>query len=358
MKLLDVTLREGEQRPGVRYTVDQKIEAARALDHLGIEYLQVGFPVADNRTKRVCDQVDLDAATTGLARAIPGDVEAAIEAGVDIVDLFIPTSNRQLKYILRKEFEEVQEAAIAAAELAHAHGVEVHCSAMDGFRTEPAVLDELFGTLDATVYTIADTVGSQTPAGVERHLNALDTEFSQLGVHFHDDLGVATANALTAARMGVTKIDASVAGLGERAGNTAVEELIAASLVGECSLDLEIDPKRLLPTMHAVLEVLAEDVPSEKALIGGGVFSHESGLHTAAMLDDPGTFEPFDPARFGGERTLLFGPGSGRGAARRLLEHAGNEATDERTQRLLEELHSVDNELTLAEAMNLATQLE
>ena len=358
MKLLDLTLREGEQRPGVHYSVDQKVEAARELDSLGVDYIQVGFPVADDRTAAVCDRVDLTAATTGIARAIPRDVEAAIDAGVDVVDLFAPTSDRQLDHVLGKDREELTGAVTDAADIAHEHGVDVHFSAMDGFRTEPPALDDLFAAVDADLYTIADTVGSRTPAGVVDHLEALDSDLARVGVHFHDDLGVGTANALAAARLGVGKADVSVAGLGERAGNTAFEEVVAAAAVGDEPFEIAVDEEELLPVAHRVLDALDEDVEPGKALLGTEVFSHESGLHTAAMLDDPSTFEPFDPARFGGERRLLFGSATGRGAARRLLERGNRAVTEDRVDRLLEELDAVSGELTLDEACALAEEID
>lgn len=358
MKLLDLTLREGEQRPGVHYSVDQKVTAARELDSLGVDYIQIGFPVADGRTAAVCERTDLNASITGLARSIPSDVMAAIEAGVDVVDLFAPTSERQLDHVLGIDRTELAETVIEAADVAHEHGVEVHFSAMDGFRTEPSALDDLFAAVDAELYTIADTVGSRTPAGVGTHLEALDTELSSVGVHFHDDLGVGTANALAAARCGVEKVDLSVAGLGERAGNAALEEFVAAAIVGDESIDVAITEDELLPVTRSVLTTLDEVVQPEKSLLGEEVFSHESGLHTAAMLDEPSTFEPFDPARFGGNRRLLFGNATGRSAARRLLERSDRQATEGRIERLVERLHTSSRELSLDEAISLAGEID
>lgn len=357
MKLLDLTLREGEQRPGVRYSVEGKIEAVRELDSLGVDYVQIGFPVADGRTAEICDSVDLTASTTGIARAVPSDVNAAIEAGVDIVDLFAPTSDRQIEHVLGTDREALSKTVAETADIAHDHGVEVHFSAMDGFRTEPSALDDLFATVDAQLYTIADTVGSRTPAGVIDFLEALETERSRIGVHFHDDLGVGTANALAAARLGVGKVDVSVAGLGERAGNAALEEFVAAAAVGDEPFDVTIDRERLLPVAHRVLDALDEDVEPGKPLLGTEVFAHESGLHTAAMLDDPSTFEPFDPAQFGGERRLLFGSATGRGAARRIIERTDREATQERVDRLLDRIRESTRELTLEEALSVAEEI-
>jgi isopropylmalate/homocitrate/citramalate synthase len=361
LHLLDLTLREGEQRPGVRYSVEQKVEAVREMDSLGLDYVQVGFPVADDRTKRVCEQADTDAALTGIARGIPGDVDAALDAGVDVVDLFVPTSDRQLEQVLGKPRETMVEAAIEATDRAADAGAEVHLSAMDGFRTDPDDVAALFDACEAEWYTVADTVGARTPAGVTEFLSDLDAagEFGldTVGVHFHDDLGVSTANTLAAARAGVGKADVSMGGIGERAGNTSLEEVAAAATVGDEDVAVAVNPADLIPVADRVLETLGEDVEPNKALLGEGVFAHESGLHTAAMLDDPATFEPFDPAQFGGERRLLFGGDSGRGAARGLLVRADRAPTDERVAALLDELAAADEDLSVDEAIALARRL-
>lgn len=358
MQLLDLTLREGEQRPGTEYTADQKVGAARALDELGVDYLQLGFPIAGEKTQEVAQRLDTDAKTTGIARAIPRDVEAALDAGVDVVDLFAPTSEAQLEAVLGAPREEMIESVQEAAELAREGGADLHLTAMDGFRTDPAHLDDLFATVNADWYTIADTVGSRTPAGVTAFLDDLDTPLGDVGVHFHDDLGVANANALAAARAGAGKADVSVGGIGERAGNTALEEFVAAVAVGEEPLDLNVDRESLLPAAHRVLETLGEPVEPTDPLLGSEVFSHESGLHTAAMLDEPSTFEPFDPARFGGERRLLFGGKSGTGAAWGLLERAGREPTDELVEAVLAELDALEAEVGLDEALELAGSVD
>ena len=358
MKLLDLTLREGEQRPGVEYTVEEKVIAARELDALGVDLLQVGFPVAGERTRKVCERLGIDADVTGLARAIPGDVEAALDAGVDVVDLFAPTSDGQLDAVLGSSRQSMVDSVRAAADIALEGGADVHLTAMDGFRTDPAHLDDLFAAVDADCYTVADTVGSRTPAGVEQFLAELDTDLVDIGVHFHEDLGVGTANALAAGRAGVGKVDVSVGGIGERAGNTPTEEFVAASAVGAEPIDLAVEEDALLPVARRVLGALGETVESTKPLLGDEVFAHESGLHTAAMLDEPSTFEPFDPARFGGERRLLFGASTGSGAARKLLERAGREPTEALVESLLARLAELDEEVGVDEAVGMAAAVE
>ena len=357
MELLDATLREGEQRSGHRYSVAEKVAAARELDALGVSFVEVGFPVADDRTRRICDRLDVETKTVGIARAIDRDVDAAAAAGVDVIGLFAPTSDRQRERLLGATREELRETIADALDRARETGREVHFTAMDGFRTDPDFLRSLIDEVDVPYFTIADTVGARTPRDVREFLAALDADLSTVGVHFHDDLGVATANALAAADAGAGKADVSVAGVGERAGNTALEEFVTAASVGGESIDLSVDANQVIPRAEAVVAALGESVAPQKPILGAGVFEHESGLHTAAMLDDPATFEPFDPAAFGGERRLLFGRSTGRGAARRLLSRVGREPTDGAVDALLAALDAAEDR-TLDEALSLAERVE
>ncbi|KTG20239.1 LeuA family protein [Haloferax profundi] len=355
--LLDVTCREGEQRPGCSYSTEQKAGAVRALDGLGVEYVQIGFPVAGPQTGEVCQRVDVDTKLTGIARAVPRDIEAAVDAGVDVIDVFAPTSEKQRTELLGKDEDELLSLVGETVDTAHETGLEVHFTAMDGFRTDPTFLDVVFDSIDAEYLTIADTVGVKTPFEVTSFLEELSTSPERLGVHFHDDLGVATANALAAVAYGVQKVDVSVAGIGERAGNVPIEEfVVAAATSGLISLP-EINESELIPSAKSVLAALGESVPDEKSILGTDVFSHESGLHTAAMLDDPSTFEPFDPSTFGGSRNLYFGRQTGAGAARRLLKRTDVKPTEERVESLLAALHGLDEPVLTEEAVVIARNL-
>lgn len=349
-----MTLREGAQRPGRAYSVDERVAALRSLDALGVDRIQVGFPAADDGTADVVARVDVDAALTGIARAVPADVEAAIEAGVDVVEVFAPTSERQRRDLLGISPDELEGRIDAAVALARDAGRRVSFTAMDGFRTDADVLNRLVGSLDVSRFGLADTVGARLPHEVAARLERLDADLTTLSVHFHDDLDLATANAVTAARRGVGHVDVSVAGIGERAGNAPLEAVVAAaSMTG---IETGVDEASLVPRCREVLEHLGEPVGARQPLVGATVFRHASGLHTAAMLDDPATFEAFDPARFGGARELWFGPQSGRGAARRLIERAGEEATADAVSRLLDGLHDLDDPVSLDDALELADE--
>lgn len=352
LALLDATLREGEQRSDQSYSVDQKVAAARKLDDLGVDIIQAGFPVAEDDLGEVCSRLDTDAKVAGIARAIESDIDAAAAAGVDVVEFSAPTSDRQRERLLGVSREELIDTVVTTLDYARDTGLEVHFGAMDGFRTDPAFLDSLLDAVDTPFFGIADTVGARTPNEVVEILDALDCDMSRISVHFHRDLGVGTANVLAAARCGVGKADVTVGGIGERVGNVSLEEVVAAGTVSSQSIDFSLDTDALIPTALDILELLEEEPPDNKPVLGKLAFEHESGMHTAAMLDDPATFEPFAPETFGGERRLLFGPSSGQGAAKRLLEQSGvDNPTSEQIRSLVDRLHHLDEHIPIEEAL-------
>lgn len=344
MQLRDVTLRESEQMPGRHYAVDRKVEAGRALDRLGLPTIQAGFPVVSERDRTAVRRLsaELDATVQGTARAVVGDVDAAVDAGADQVSVFAPLSDLHLQHVVHADQETMFARIRESLDHCRDRGADVVLSLMDGFRTDVDVLAtavERFA--DVPVVGLSDTVGARTPAGVTEHLSSLEkrgVDLSRVGVHFHDDLGVSVANTLVADRMGVATADVSVAALGERAGNAPLESLVVAA-DRERGERYGLDIGELIPACRDVLDALDEAVDPRKPVLGEEVLAHESGIHTAAMLDEPATFEPFDPATFGGQRRLVFGEETGRGAARRLLERVGREATDELVAALVEHFH-------------------
>ncbi len=338
------------------YSVEQKVAAAEGLDDLGVDFVQIGFPIADDGTAAACAELDISAKSTGIARALERDIDAAADAGVDVIEVSAPTSDVQRSKLLDVSRDELLHTIQTALDHARDTGAEVHFGAMDGFRTDPAFIDELLSAVDAEFFGIADTVGVRTPDEVAEFLAQIDRDLSTVSVHFHDDLGVATANALVAKQHGVGKVDVSLGGIGERVGNVPLEELVVAAALGDGGGLEQIDEANLVPKVKRVLAQLDEDVPPEKPVLGETAYRHESGMHTASMLDEPSTFEPFDPARFGGTRQLRFGPASGTGAARRLLERANVEPTRDRVDEFLDVLHGLNEHVALDEAVELATE--
>jgi isopropylmalate/homocitrate/citramalate synthase len=357
MLLNDVTLREGDQMPGRNYTAEEKIESARALDNLGLPYIQPAFPATGEKDQSVVSALagDTDASIIGLARALEPDVDAAVDAGVDVVEIFAPVSDLQLEHLLEKSREEMLSMVADTVDYITDRGAVPHVTLADAFRADPGDVAEVFERVPGAGFVnLADSVGARTPASVWAHLDALEGEvdFDRVGVHFHDDMGCGTANALAAYHAGVGKADVSIASLGERAGNSSLEEVVVACAVDNDD-DLGVDATDLIPVCRAVLETLGEEWGDRKAVLGRAISEHESSIHTAAMLSNPSTLEPFDPAAFGGERRLVFGTATGSGGARRLLERAGVEPDEGTTERFLEVLE-VNGPVGLEEAVELA----
>jgi isopropylmalate/homocitrate/citramalate synthase len=333
MHLSDVTLREGDQLPGREFTVEQKVDCARALDDLGLPFVQAGFPVTGETDREVLSELadGLDAEVIGLARALEGDVDAVVDTGAAVVELFVSLSDRHLEHLLGMSREEMLAMLASAVDYAHDRGATVHVTLADAFRTDQSHVVEVADRIGSVPYlTLADTVGARTPTSVRAYLDTLaaDLDLGGVGVHFHDDMGCATANALAAYEAGVGKADVSVAGLGERAGNSPLEEVVVAAAVDHDD-DLGVETGALVPTCRHVLETLGEEWDDRKAVLGRTVSEHESSIHTTAMLSDPATMEPYDPGRFGGERRLVFGAGTGASGARKLLDRAGVPADEE-----------------------------
>jgi isopropylmalate/homocitrate/citramalate synthase len=357
MHLTDVTLREGDQMPGRDFTADEKIACARSLDDLGVPFIQPGFPVTGEKDQRVVSELagTTNADIVALARALEGDIDAALETNADVIETFISASDRHLEHLLGTSREEMLSMLGEAVDYIHDHGGTAHVTLADAFRTDHNHLVDIIETVpDVPYVSLADSVGARTPATVQEYLNDLagHIEFERLGVHFHDDMSCATANALAAYHAGVGKADVSVAGLGERAGNSALEEVAVACTIDHDD-DLGLDTSELVPVCRGILNTLGESYGERKAILGQKIAEHESGIHTAAMLSDPATLEPFDPERFGGTRRLVFGKPTGESSVRYLLERADIEPDSETVTAYLDAL-AAEGPLDLDEALALA----
>jgi isopropylmalate/homocitrate/citramalate synthase len=340
MRLTDVTVRESAQMPGRSYTAEQRIQAGQAIDRLGVDRIQPGFPVAGEVEREVVRELSstVNAETVAIARALEHDVEAALTSNADIIEVFAPVSELHLDYDLGKPREEVLRMIDDAIMLGQNGGAEIQLMILDAFRTAHEHLQTVFERFsDLRMIGLADTVGRRSPKTVRSTLDRVSTyaDLEQVGVHFHNDLGVGPANVLTAYECGVGNADLSIAALGERVGNPALEEVVA---IGEMEYNdpFGVDSQRLVPVAEKVLDVLEEEISARKPILGQEATTHEAGLHTAAMLDEPSVFEPFDPSKFGGERTLIFGKGTGRGGAQKLLKQGGVKPTEETIECCLE----------------------
>lgn len=327
----DLTLREGSQVPGREISESAGRRVLDALADLGVERVEVAFPRARERASwfRHADSLGLE--TAALARAVPADVDAALAVDPDEIEVIVNASDVQLEHALGKSRDEAVDLVGENVERAREGGAAAGATLMDAVRAENDFLRRAARAVadaGARHVTLADTTGAGHPEDVRDTVAAVtDAVDVPVAVHTHDDMGVAAANALAGVDAGAASVDATVGGVGERVGNAALEEV--AVLLAERGDEVTLDPSRLVPACHRVFDALDLSVPDDKPVLGSLAYRHESGMHTAAMLREPATYEPFDPGRYGASRELLFGPGTGRGAVRALLEAAGHDPTED-----------------------------
>jgi isopropylmalate/homocitrate/citramalate synthase len=344
----DLTLREGSQVPGIQIGEEAGRQVLRALAELGVDCVEVSFPRAHPRASwfRTAERLGLRSAA--LARALPGDVDAALAVGPDEIDVMINSSDVQLEHALGKSREEARTLLVEAVHRAVDGGVDASVTLMDAMRAEDRYLATMARaalTAGAEHVTLADTTGAGTPARTTRAVGSVVDAVGDDGavaVHTHDDMGVATATAAAGVAAGATRVDVTVGGIGERAGNAPLEEV--AVFLSERGDEVALVLEELVPVCRRIHRVLDVAIPPGKAILGERVARHESGLHTAAMLEEPRTYEPFDPAQYGGRRELLFGSDTGRGAVRALLADEGADHDDAAVERALTALKTAATE--------------
>lgn len=331
----DLTLREGSQVPGLEINDDVGKHVLEELARMDVGRVEVSFPRAEPREVLYRHADSLGIQTAALARAIPADVDAALDVNPDEIEVIVNASDVQLEHALGKSREESLELLRENIERAIDGGVAAGATLMDAIRADNQHLREgaqVIRDAGARHVTLADTTGAGDPETVRKTVAAVVDEVGddlKVAIHPHDDMGVATANAIAGVDAGADSVDATIGGVGERAGNAPLEEI--AVLANERGDEVTMELPELVPACRDVLDAL--DVEYEgKPVLGREGYRHESGLHTAAMLREPSTYEPFNPKQYGADRELLFGRGTGRGAVRALLEAARIEPTDERIE--------------------------
>jgi len=333
VRIFDTTLRDGDQTPGVSFTVDQKLLIARQLDKLGVDTIEAGTPVSSEGERKAVAAIakaGLNAEICGLARSIKEDVDAALGCEVDCVHVFISTSDLHLEHMLKMTREQVLQQAVKHVEYAKDHGVVVEFSAMDATRTDLGYLKQIYqATVEAGAdrINVPDTVGVITPRGMNYLISQLKPVIKvPISVHCHDDLGLATANSLAAVEAGAEQVQVAVNGLGERAGNASLEEVVMA-LRALYGAKLNIQTKLLAETSDLVERLTGIQVPPNKAIVGENAFSHVSGIHAHGVLEFPGTYEPISPELVGHHRRLSLGKLTGRHSVEKQLRSIGVKAT-------------------------------
>ncbi|WP_406662283.1 homocitrate synthase family protein [Methanolobus sp. ZRKC3] len=343
IEICDVTLRDGEQTPGVVFTREEKIALARELDSVGVDIIEAGFPVVSPSEKAVVKEIanmGLNARTCCLARSIVSDVEAAVDCDVDFVSIFIAMSDLHLKYKYHKSCDEMFSCAMSAVEYAKDHGVGVRFAAEDGTRTDVGVLKRAFKAAEeykVDYVSIADTIGILNPSATHYLVSEIKKAVNTpICIHCHNDLGMATANTIAAAEAGAKQLHTTVNGIGERAGNASLEELLV-SLRVQYGIE-RYDTSRLLNLSLMVNEFSGLSTAVTKAIVGKHAFSHESGIHVCAILEEPRTYELFSPEMVGGKRSLIVGKHTGMKALEGIVTDMGYQLEREQLTVLLEKV--------------------
>jgi 2-isopropylmalate synthase len=342
VRVFDTTLRDGEQAPGFSLDRKAKLRMAHMLEALGVDVLEAGFPQASPDDFAAVAEIAtaLQGATVcGLARCVPADIERAGHALEGArrsrIHLFLSTSPLHRKHKLGMDKAQVLDTAVAAVERACGLADEVEFSAEDATRTEWDFLAEVFAavaTAGATTLNVPDTVGYTTPAemaGLFRYLRSHVPGSDKLvfSGHCHDDLGMAVANSLAAVSAGARQLECTINGIGERAGNAALEEVVMALKVRAeyFGVDTRLDTRKLYPASRLLAELTGHGVPRNKAVVGANAFAHESGIHQHGMLRHRGTYEIMRPEDVGiAETRLVLGKHSGRAALRARLVSLGH----------------------------------
>ncbi len=344
--IFDTTLRDGEQSPGFGLNAEQKLEVANQLARLGVDVIEAGFPIASpgdfEGVRQIAEKVK-GPTIAGLARANPTDIERCYQAVKNAakprIHTFIATSPIHMQHKLRKKPEEVVQAAREAVAFAKSFGCEVEFSAEDATRSDWSFLTQIFtvaARAGATILNVPDTVGYTTPQeyfSLIRHLiDHVDApEGVIFSVHCHNDLGMAVANTLAALEAGATQVECTVNGIGERAGNAALEEIVMAMRVRQDRLGFEtgINTQEIYRSSRLLQNMTGVSVQPNKAIVGANAFAHESGIHQDGMLKHHTTYEIMRPDDVGVPATaLVLGKHSGRHAFRARLEQLGYTLTE------------------------------
>ncbi|WP_432822623.1 homocitrate synthase [Trichloromonas sp.] len=343
----DTTLRDGEQTAGVVFTLAEKKRIARMLDEIGVGELECGIPAMgkdEQRSVRALVEMDLRARLITWNRAVKSDIQASLDAGVRAVDISLSVSDIHIRHKLRKDRSWVKEQLKSALGFAKEHDLYVSVGGEDSSRADLGFLVELMQTarsLGADRFRYCDTLGILDPFAMYDNVKYLaDRVDLPIEVHTHNDLGMATANAIAGLRAGASFVNTTVNGLGERAGNAALEEVVMA-LKHACGVDPGIDTRRFVEISRYVGRASCRPVPEWKAVVGEKVFSHESGLHADGVIKNPVNYEGFDPGEVGLSRHMVLGKHSGSHALIHRLNQLGIEVNRLEADDLLDRVRSI-----------------
>lgn len=345
--IFDTTLRDGEQTPGVALTVDEKIQIAQKLSKIGVDKIEVGFPASSKgeiESAKKIKSLDLDSKIVGLARTVKEDIDAVVDADLEYIHTFIGTSPLHRNFKLKMSKEQVIQRAVEAIDHAKEHGLTVEFSAEDATRTERYFLFKIFNEAigaGTDFLDVPDTVGVLTPVITHEIITDLRNNFkTPISVHFHNDFGLATANTLTAIECGANQAHVTVNGMGERTGNTSLEEIVV-TLHAAYGINVNVDTTQLYSLSEFVGRLTGIKMPVNKPIVGANAFAHESGIHVHGILNNSSTYEPISPDLVGHKRKIVLGKHTGANALKSKLKEYNIELNDEQFKRVFNQIKSL-----------------
>jgi len=343
MKILDTTLRDGEQTPGVSLTAENKLLIAKKIDSLGVDIIEAGSAITSEgeraSIKKIANE-GLNAEICSYCRIKKEDIDAALTCDVDSIHLVVPVSDLHIQAKLKKDRDTVRHMAVEMTEYAKSHGLIVELSGEDASRADIDYLKSVYNAgIDAGADRLCfcDTVGILTPERSYEIFCDLSQLRAPISVHCHNDFGMATANTVAALRAGAGESHVTINGIGERAGNTSLEEVVMV-LYSLYKLETKIDLKGLYTTSHLVSRLCGIPVAPNKAIVGGNAFTHEAGIHVHGLLANTSTYEPITPELVGRERRIVLGKHAGRSSVVLALKEMGISVTEKQIDNIVERM--------------------
>ncbi|AFQ44915.1 homocitrate synthase [Desulfosporosinus meridiei] len=348
LTIVDTTLRDGEQTAGVVFSNQEKLRIARLLDELGVHQIEAGVAVMGGDEKKAITEIaklGLKASIMGWNRAVISDIEASLACGVDAVAISISTSDIHIEHKLMTTRDDVLERMVKATAFAKKEGMYISVNAEDASRSDMDFLVQFAKeakNAGADRLRYCDTVGILDPFATYDKIKILVEKAGiDVEMHTHDDFGMATANALAGVKAGATHVGVTVNGLGERAGNAALEEVVMA-LKHLLDTDLSFATERFVEVSEYVARASGRMLPPWKSIVGSNMFAHESGIHADGALKNPRTYEAFSPEDVGLERQIVIGKHSGTASIKaKFRNEYGKEIAEEDAAEMLKRVRAI-----------------